>query len=135
MTITDLLTIAIVMLFLSAYPAALSEIPQTYSVFLPVIQVSPRQIQLGGYLWGDVTKYARYDYLVPGQWVKWDVAWDEVESVQGVYSWPAISDANSEYSINTDTSSSSTLSMFRRGRVCIRISHAARQVQNILTIG
>ena len=97
MTITDLLTIAIVMLFLSAYPAALSEVPQTYSVFLPVIQVSPRQIQLGGYLWGDVTKYARYDYLVPGQWVKWDVAWDEVESVQGVYSWSAISDANSEY--------------------------------------
>ena len=88
--------VALLMLMVLGVQPMLVE-PVTYEVYLPVIQVSPRQIQLGGYLWGDVTKYARYDYLVPGQWVKWDVAWDEVESVQGVYSWSAISDANSEY--------------------------------------
>ena len=69
----------------------------TYTFFLPLVMFSPLPINLGGYMWGDVTAYNRYTYLVPGQIVKWDIGWAQIEPFEGVYAFPPLVQTNCAY--------------------------------------
>lgn len=70
--------------------------PRTYRLFVPAMQqASPANYDISDQKYGAFWKGGvDMSIIVPGQWVKMDASWADVERVEGQYQWSPILDSN-----------------------------------------